>query len=174
MGVKHNNPCAAALAASIEEAVQKGLEADPLSIFGGIVALNKKVSVESARPLASCFLECLIAPDYSEKALELLSQKKNLRVLKWPNLLKSSGEDLIYTIGRRFYRTKCRSSKHRMENFEGPKPSKKLKKIWKLLGKCVLTSKAMPLHWCLKVRQVGLGMGPSRSYHFSKAKHLKE
>jgi phosphoribosylaminoimidazolecarboxamide formyltransferase/IMP cyclohydrolase len=80
--VKHANPCGVAVAATIEEAYEKALAADPLSAFGGIVALNRKVSPELAGRLAQQFVEVLIAPEYEEEALETLRGKEALRLLR--------------------------------------------------------------------------------------------
>ncbi|MGB9813290.1 MAG: bifunctional phosphoribosylaminoimidazolecarboxamide formyltransferase/IMP cyclohydrolase [Thermovenabulum sp.] len=82
VAIKHTNPCGVALGENIFEAFTKAYEADPVSIFGGIVALNRKVDVETAKVLNSIFLEIIIAPDFDEEALNILRQKKNLRILK--------------------------------------------------------------------------------------------
>ncbi|MBQ9245948.1 bifunctional phosphoribosylaminoimidazolecarboxamide formyltransferase/IMP cyclohydrolase [bacterium] len=80
--IKHNTPCGAALGKDIEEAWAKALDCDPLSAFGGIVGFTQVVNENLAKQLASIFLEVIIAPDYTMKALELLKTKKNLRVIK--------------------------------------------------------------------------------------------
>lgn len=80
--VKHNTPCGAALGTSVKEAYIKTYECDPLSIFGGIVAFNREVDRETAEELVKIFLEIVIAPGFSEEALEVLKEKKNLRVVK--------------------------------------------------------------------------------------------
>jgi len=80
--VKHNNPCGVALGNSVREAFLRAKESDPLSAFGGIVAFNDKVDAETAKELVQMFLEVVIAPDYEEEALRILSSKKNLRLLK--------------------------------------------------------------------------------------------
>ena len=82
VNVKHANPCAVAAADTISEAYKKAFDADPVSIFGGIVALNRTVSKDCALLLNETFLEIVIAPDYEDEALELLKEKKNLRILK--------------------------------------------------------------------------------------------
>ncbi|ERM92749.1 purine biosynthesis protein purH [Caldanaerobacter subterraneus subsp. yonseiensis KB-1] len=82
VAIKHTNPCGVAVGNSIYEAYLKAYEADPVSIFGGIVAFNRKVDVDTAKELVKIFLEIVIAPDFEEEALEILMSKKNLRVLK--------------------------------------------------------------------------------------------
>ncbi len=79
--VKHTNPCGVASATSLPEAYHLAREADALSAFGGIVALNREVDDATAKLLIETFLECVIAPSYSASALELLRTKKNLRLL---------------------------------------------------------------------------------------------
>ncbi|MFZ3230518.1 MAG: bifunctional phosphoribosylaminoimidazolecarboxamide formyltransferase/IMP cyclohydrolase [Pseudobdellovibrio sp.] len=86
VAVKHNNPCGAAQAETLLQAVNKTIEADSKSIFGGIIAFNKHVDKPVCEILSSIFLECLIAPSYSSEALEYLKNKKNLRVLSWPQM----------------------------------------------------------------------------------------
>jgi phosphoribosylaminoimidazolecarboxamide formyltransferase/IMP cyclohydrolase len=79
--VKHTNPCGVAVAATLAEAYRDAREADALSAFGGIVALNREVDEPTARLLAETFLECVVAPGFSAPALEVLRAKKNLRLL---------------------------------------------------------------------------------------------
>jgi phosphoribosylaminoimidazolecarboxamide formyltransferase/IMP cyclohydrolase len=80
--VKHNNPCGCAVGGSVEEAFEKALASDPVSAFGGIVCVNREVTVPLAEKLNSMFLELVFAPDYEEKALEILEQKPNIRLLR--------------------------------------------------------------------------------------------
>jgi phosphoribosylaminoimidazolecarboxamide formyltransferase/IMP cyclohydrolase len=86
--VKHNNPCGVAAAESPREAFLKARECDPESAFGGIVAFNTEVDETTASELSAMFLEVVVAPSYSEKALSLLSTKQNLRVMKTSILTK--------------------------------------------------------------------------------------
>lgn len=79
--VKHANPCGVALSGTIEGAFRQALAADPVSAFGGIVAANRKIDAATARAIAELFAEVVIAPDFEADALEILSQKKALRVL---------------------------------------------------------------------------------------------
>ncbi|MEG0469555.1 bifunctional phosphoribosylaminoimidazolecarboxamide formyltransferase/IMP cyclohydrolase [Amedibacillus sp. YH-ame10] len=82
VGVKHMNPCGVGIGASIEEAWKKAYEADSVSIFGGIVAFNDTVSVSVAKELSNIFLEIIIAPDFEKEAFEILSAKKNIRLMQ--------------------------------------------------------------------------------------------
>ena len=82
LALKHMNPCGAAVGATIEEAWQAAYEADKVSIYGGIVGVNRELTAEVALGMKPIFLEIVIAPSYTPEALEILSAKKNLRVLQ--------------------------------------------------------------------------------------------
>ena len=82
VGVKHMNPCGSAVGKTIAEAWRKAYEADKTSIFGGIVAANREIDLETAQMLKPIFLEIVMAPSFAPDALELLQTKKNLRILK--------------------------------------------------------------------------------------------
>ncbi|MCP3029987.1 bifunctional phosphoribosylaminoimidazolecarboxamide formyltransferase/IMP cyclohydrolase [Halobacillus sp. A1] len=82
VAVKHMNPCGVGTGETIFEAYGKAYAGDPVSIFGGIVALNREVDEQTAAKLKEIFLEIVIAPSYSKEALDILTKKKNLRVLK--------------------------------------------------------------------------------------------
>lgn len=109
-GLKHSTPCGAAIGKNVYEAYTKAYECDPVSIFGGIVALNKEVDADTAREMVKIFLEIVIAPSFTDEALEVLRTKKNLRVIKCKhtpqdkiNMVKVDGglliqdEDLSFT-----------------------------------------------------------------------------
>ena len=82
VGLKHMNPCGAAIGADVVDAWTKAYEADKVSIFGGIVAVNREVTREAAELMKPVFLEIIMAPSFSEGALEVLCTKKNLRLLQ--------------------------------------------------------------------------------------------
>lgn len=84
VAVKHANPCGIAVAADLFTAYERAYEADPVSIFGGIVALNRTVDVQTAKKMNEIFLEVVIAPDYEAEALTILTGKKDLRILQSP------------------------------------------------------------------------------------------
>ncbi|WP_461205826.1 bifunctional phosphoribosylaminoimidazolecarboxamide formyltransferase/IMP cyclohydrolase [Clostridium sp. DL1XJH146] len=81
-GLKHNTPCGVALGTDVKDAYVKAYSCDPVSIFGGIVACNTKVTKEAAEEMIKIFLEIVIAPEFDDDALEVLKTKKNLRVIK--------------------------------------------------------------------------------------------
>ncbi|AEJ39168.1 bifunctional phosphoribosylaminoimidazolecarboxamide formyltransferase/IMP cyclohydrolase [Sulfobacillus acidophilus TPY] len=82
--VKHQTPCAVAVADTVNEAYRKAHDADPVSIFGGIVAVNRPVDTSLAEALTDLFLEVVVAPDFTPEALATLGRKKNLRVFQVP------------------------------------------------------------------------------------------
>ena len=82
VGLKHMNPCGAAIGTDIVDAWTKTYEADKVSIFGGIVATNQEVTKEAAELMKPIFLEIIMAPKFSPEALEILQTKKNLRLLE--------------------------------------------------------------------------------------------
>ena len=94
--VKHTNPCGVACSASLANAYLTARDADALSAFGGIVALNREVDEETAKLLAETFLECVVAPKFSAGALELLRAKKNLRLLATGEWLSADHAALQY------------------------------------------------------------------------------
>jgi len=93
--IKHTNPCGFALGENPEAAYRRAVTTDPLSYFGGIVGFNNTVTEPAARALTESFLECIIAPDYTDEALEVLRSKKNLRVLRCtPDNLSDPGYEV--------------------------------------------------------------------------------
>ncbi|MEQ9649015.1 MAG: bifunctional phosphoribosylaminoimidazolecarboxamide formyltransferase/IMP cyclohydrolase [Sandaracinaceae bacterium] len=94
--VKHTNPCGVAVKETLAEAYHAAREADALSAFGGIVALNRTVDDETAQKLKETFIECVVAPGFSEAALELLRKKKNLRLIATGEWLDADYADLTF------------------------------------------------------------------------------
>lgn len=84
VAVKHMNPCGIGLDDTLARAFQRAYEADPISIFGGIIAVNRKIDKATAEKMVDIFLEIVIAPSFSEEALSILKQKENLRLLEIP------------------------------------------------------------------------------------------
>ena len=82
--VKHNNPCGTAEQDTLVDAYTKALACDPVSAFGGVIALNRPLDAATAGEVAKLFVECIVAPGYGSAALEKLAAKKNLRLLELP------------------------------------------------------------------------------------------
>ena len=99
--IKHSTPCGVAVGTTGYDSYMKAYEADPQSIFGGIVAVNYKVDKATAEQMHKIFLEIVAAPDFDEDALEVLKKKKNLRILKLKNLdARDAKYDIKYLEGK--------------------------------------------------------------------------
>ncbi len=93
--VKHTNPCGVSSGSSFTDATRRAISADPISVFGGIVACNRPVTIDEAKLFNTLFLECIIAPSFTNDAFALLSKKKNLRLLSWPDIGAYQSEKLL-------------------------------------------------------------------------------
>lgn len=94
VALKHANPCGVGVGTTIYEAYMKAYEGDPVSIFGGIIALNREVDAKTASEISKIFVEIVIAPSYSEEALSILKSKKNVRIMKLDNIAAVSNNDI--------------------------------------------------------------------------------
>ena len=84
--VKHTTPAGLAVGESLAEAYAKALACDPVSAFGSVIAVNRTVDAETAGQMSSLFIECIVAPGFSPEALEILTAKKNLRLMTYPSV----------------------------------------------------------------------------------------
>jgi phosphoribosylaminoimidazolecarboxamide formyltransferase/IMP cyclohydrolase len=82
--IKHANPCGAAWADDVATAYEAALTTDPTSAFGGIVAMNREVTPEAAEKISKIFTEVVVAPSFSQGAIDILTKKKNIRLVVWP------------------------------------------------------------------------------------------
>lgn len=98
VAAKHANPCGIGSAETIAEAFKKAYEADPVSIFGGIVASNREIDAATAEIMNKIFLEVIVAPSFSAEALEILTKKKNVRLLELPEILKPDIQPLKHVL----------------------------------------------------------------------------
>jgi phosphoribosylaminoimidazolecarboxamide formyltransferase/IMP cyclohydrolase len=97
--VKHTNPCGVAVGPVVASALTRALDADRVSAFGGIVAINGPVEAAAARELTGLFLECVVAPSFSPEAREILAAKANLRLLELsPDAIAAAGPDHVRSI----------------------------------------------------------------------------
>ncbi len=99
VAVKHTNPCGVGIGPTLAEAFARAYACDPVSIFGGIVALNREVDGRTAEQLQDIFLEIVIAPSFSPEALDILGKKKNLRLLAIPLDAPAAGEKKLTSVG---------------------------------------------------------------------------
>lgn len=96
VGVKHTNPSGIGSADNIDDAFDKMIACDDVSIFGGIIASNRPVTVHMAEVINSMFMEIVIAPDFDQEAFEILTKKKNLRLIKSENIVEANWQDLKF------------------------------------------------------------------------------
>lgn len=161
VAVKHNNPCGVAQARTVEEAVGKCLTTDPVSVFGGIIAVNHEINGVAAEALANVFLECIVAPAYSEAAREILGKKKNLRLLKWPSLGIRDDFWRVQTIQGGFLLQEA--DKVHLWNPEwkiiGPKPSPDVRADLSFAWATVAALKSNAIAIAEGGQTLGLGMG---------------
>lgn len=94
VAIKHNNPCGVAIGDSALDAYTKAYSVDPHSIFGGIVGFNREINKETAEKLSDIFLEIILAPHFTEDALEILTKKKNIRLIEVSNIESFTGQKL--------------------------------------------------------------------------------
>ena len=95
VAVKHTNPCGVGSAATIHEAYLRAYESDPVSIFGGIIAANREIDAKTAEEINKIFVEIVAAPSFTEEAFAILSQKKNIRLLKLEGIAEKVPADTL-------------------------------------------------------------------------------
>ena len=95
VAVKHTNPCGVGSASAIYEAYMRAYESDPVSIFGGIIAANREIDAKTAEEINKIFVEIVVAPSFSEEAYAILSQKKNIRLLKLERIAEKVPADTL-------------------------------------------------------------------------------
>jgi phosphoribosylaminoimidazolecarboxamide formyltransferase / IMP cyclohydrolase len=91
--IKHTTPCGLAIGASLVDAYQRALACDPVSSFGSAITVNRSVDLAAARAMSSLFIECIVAPAFDEDALEVLTQKKNIRLMVVPGVTQEMAAD---------------------------------------------------------------------------------
>ncbi|MDR1541557.1 MAG: bifunctional phosphoribosylaminoimidazolecarboxamide formyltransferase/IMP cyclohydrolase [Clostridiales bacterium] len=90
---KHSNPCGVGSADSVYEAYLKAYNSDPVSVFGGILCANREIDENTADEISKIFIEIVLAPGYTDKALDILTKKKSIRILQLDGILRSAPED---------------------------------------------------------------------------------
>jgi len=98
VAIKHKNPCGVGIGANVQEAWQRCYDADPVSIFGGIVATNQTIDEDTAESMKNVFLEVILAPKFSDKALEILVAKKNIRLMTYDLSHKNEDKNLLLSV----------------------------------------------------------------------------
>ncbi|MEK6554390.1 MAG: bifunctional phosphoribosylaminoimidazolecarboxamide formyltransferase/IMP cyclohydrolase, partial [Bdellovibrionota bacterium] len=162
VAVKHNNPCGIAVASSIAEATKLAIEADPVSVFGGILALSQPVDDKSAEILSALFLECVVAPSFTPAAQSIFAKKKNLRLLEWSEMLKPSEQALYRQIDGGFLMQTPDDVASKLDSawtVVGEKPSPEIEKDLIFAWNTVAHLKSNAIAITLNQQTLGLGMG---------------
>lgn len=162
VSLKHQNPCGVALGSSSADAIASSLEADPVSVFGGIIAVNEEIDAEGARSLVELFLECIVAPDFTVDALAVFESKKNLRLLKWPDLMEKNAEyDVRPVTGGFLLQTQDQVEEGWGADWEvvGEEPDESVATDLILAWKTVAHLKSNAIAIAADATTVGLGMG---------------
>lgn len=161
VSVKHNNPCGLAVGNDPLEVLKLGLQADPVSVFGGIVALNFTVQKEQAELLAPLFLECLIAPRIADEAKIVLAKKKNFRVLEWPDLPAAPNHFDVKTVLGGFLMQTADVETRWSDHWRviGEKPTTEVQKSLLLAWKTAKHLKSNAIAIAGNGQSLGLGMG---------------
>jgi phosphoribosylaminoimidazolecarboxamide formyltransferase/IMP cyclohydrolase len=174
VAVKHNNPCGVSLGKDILSATKKALKSDPISVFGGIVAINREVNIDVAQELSQIFLECIIAPSFDTHAQEFLNSKKNLRLLEYNFELHKKEFELRSVSGGYLLQSCDQVVKNWDDNWKvyGEKPSQEIKKdllfAW---GVCsALKSNAI----AIVENQLSLGLGMGQVSRIDSVAHAIE
>jgi phosphoribosylaminoimidazolecarboxamide formyltransferase/IMP cyclohydrolase len=161
VGVKHNNPCGVASAQKLVDAVQAMIHSDPVSIFGGIVALTGECDEETAQLLNSVFLECVIAPSFSPAALGIFGAKKNLRILSWQQMMTATQAFEFRSVAGGFLlQTRDNlTSDPKQWKFIGTEPDDRVLQDLMFAEKVCAALKSNSIALVKDQRTLGLGMG---------------
>ena len=161
VAVKHNNPCGVGTDRSVAGAVKRSIAADPVSVFGGIIAVNRVVDLEAAEEMAKIFLECIIAPGFEPAALERLRKKKDLRLLAWPEMAKAGGEVQFRSVSGGFLAQSADRTSGWNESWRivGRHPSPEIKRDLELAWRVGAWLKSNAIAIAAGGTTLGLGMG---------------
>ncbi len=162
VAVKHNNPCGVGTHPTLVGAVDRAIAADPTSVFGGIIALNRPVDLASAEAMSKIFLECIIAPGFEPAALERLQKKKDLRLLEWAKMVEPRADELQFRsiIGGYLVQTQDHVDAFSSDwKVIGDAPTPDIRRDLELAWKVCARLKSNAIAIASDGRTVGLGMG---------------
>lgn len=161
VAVKHNNPCGVGTEKTVVEAVRRAIQADPVSVFGGIIAVNRVIDLPTAEEMAKIFLECIVAPGFSPEARERLMKKKDLRLLEWAGFANVPNEKQYKSVsGGYLVQDADRTSDWQSEwRVIGNVPDENRKRDLMLAWKVSAWLKSNAIGIAADGRTLGLGMG---------------
>lgn len=161
VAVKHANPCGVGSGSTVYEAYMNAFNCDPVSIFGGIIAVNDTVDEKTAEEINKIFVEIIVAPGYTEKALEILCSKKNIRVLKLDNIRSKnpSSLDMKKVEGGLLVQSMDNGSMEKLEFVTNRKPTERELKDLEFAWKVVKHVKSNAIVLAKESMTVGIGPG---------------
>lgn len=164
VAVKHTNPCAVAQDDTIYKAYKKAYEADPVSIFGGIIASNREIDKKTAEEINKIFIEIVIAPSFSKEAIKILTQKENIRLLELKDVAKEireGEEDFKHIYGGLLVQdyNLATIDKKNIEYVTNKKPSKKELEDLMFAMKVVKHTKSNAIVIAKNLQTLGIGAG---------------
>lgn len=163
VGCKHSNPCGVGLGENIFEAYVKAYSADPTSVFGGIIVANREIDEKTATEINKIFIEIVVAPSFSENALSILKEKKNIRLLTIENIMQKQDENaydlkkvaggiLVQTIDSKLLEGKLKTVTKR-------EPSEQERKDMLMAWKIVKHTKSNAIVIAKNGQSIGVGPG---------------
>lgn len=161
VAVKHGNPCGVGISSEISKAAQRAIAADPVSVFGGVIALNRTVDFAAAEALSGLFIECVVAPGFEVDALARLKAKKDLRILAWSGLADYRPVHQFKTIAGGYLMQSADRVGEWSDEWKlyGELPSKEVKSNALLAWKTAAHLKSNAIAIAADGMTVGLGMG---------------
>ena len=161
VAVKHNNPCGVGLGVDGRESVERAFAADPVSVFGGIVAINVAVDAIMAEQLNKVFLECVIAPKIDSSAVAVFSKKKNLRILEWPEMKQQKSSTQIKSVSGGFLVQTADEVQAWDESWQclREKPNEEIRDAIALAWKVCANLKSNAIAIASSRQTLGMGMG---------------
>jgi phosphoribosylaminoimidazolecarboxamide formyltransferase/IMP cyclohydrolase len=161
--IKHTNPCGVGTAATLAEAYQKAFATDTVSPFGGIIAVNRRIDLDSALAMHDIFTEVIIAPDFSYDALELLTRKKDRRLIKadYDLIADFTGTDVRSVVGGFLLQDENKElfDENKMQIVTQRKPSESEYKALMFAWKICKHVKSNAIVYCADDRTMGIGAG---------------
>lgn len=161
VAVKHNNPCGVGTSETVVEAVRRAIQADPVSVFGGIIAVNRVIDLPAAEEMAKLFLECIVAPGFTDEARERLTKKKDLRLLEWSDFASAPVERQFKSVSGGFLVQEADRTSDWNDDWRvvGETPNASLKRDLLLAWKVGAWLKSNAISIAAEGRTLGLGMG---------------
>jgi phosphoribosylaminoimidazolecarboxamide formyltransferase/IMP cyclohydrolase len=173
--VKHNNPCGVAVAEKLVDAYKKAKATDPEAAFGGVVALNRTVDAETAKEITSLLTDVVLAPNYTKEALQILAEKRNMRVLEVGEIKrkKLNGREVRSVVGGLLAQERDMKLLDGLKVVTERKPTEKEMKALLFVWKVCKHVKSNAIVYGFEDRTVGIGAGQMKRVDSSKLGAMK-